>query len=874
MEKQDWLTIKHIFDQATQLPIEEQHKFVTSLKNEKETVISKVLKMLATQTSCNESAYERDFQNIIQANVDGLLNANIEARVGNKIEQFTIESLIGEGGMGQVFLATRDTDEFTQHVAIKFLQTHKITSDSRQKLKNERKILASLQHKNIASLIGGGETQNGQPYIVMEYVVGQPITEYCERKSLSLFERIQLFMQVLSAVSYAHQNLVIHRDIKPGNVLVTEDGDVKLLDFGIAKIVQDTEDDAGLTLTQTAYRHLSLASASPEQLSGDSVSVLSDVYALGALLMHMITERPLIGAQKQSIKEIEQAILHEVPSPPSNFNKNVSKDLDTIILKALQKEPDRRYGSVEQLRSDLHNYMNNYPISARPDSGWYVFSKLVSRNKAASALSAGLLISLVVFVSVLVVQSNVIRTERDNAIAQATIARQTADTMANIFSAADPNVNDGEDITAKMLLDQAKNEIGNLSAADEIKVEMMLSLSRVYRQLNQLEDAENLLSDAHSLLQSLSTQKESTQRLTVLTKESQGDLFIHLGNYDAAVQEFRDLLSILKQSSEALFRIQLNETKIYYDAFYGLATASSYIGNDKDAATYYQKAVDQVSGTTLEPDYKADALIGLGHALRGMGDMDGSQSALREGIALERENSSQATLVLAHGLNQLASTLTNVNALDEALPLAQEGLSIRQNLLRPGHVETLASMGIVARIFMAQGKLQQALDMKLETLLHLKNTLGDVHPFTALTRGVIGTLYLQLEQFDKAEASLTKARDDLKAIYSPDHVNVARAAINLARVYLAQHRQELAAQTSDEALEIFRESFPKQHHNVATATLINGLAKGLFTPDQFLQKSLPRPFEQALIDYEVHYGPETRQHKALVSYMAMLQDKK
>jgi serine/threonine protein kinase len=279
-------------------------------------------------------------------------------------------------------------------------------------------MLASLNHKNIASFIGGGEIKQSQPYIILEYIAGVPITEFCTNNSLTVKQRLGLFQQVLSAVSYAHQNFVVHRDIKPNNVLVTQEGEVKLLDFGIAKLIQPEPQTPDAELTQQHYRVLTPGNASPEQVLGEAITTRSDVYGLGSLLMHMLTDQAVFDTTALSSRQIENLILEKTPSKPSyTCSRSSAKllkkragilrvELDTIVLKALHKSPDRRYSSAEQFAEDIQRYLSNYPIIAKPDSTWYAISKFVQRNSMSSAIAAVFIVSLVASSIIILGRSN------------------------------------------------------------------------------------------------------------------------------------------------------------------------------------------------------------------------------------------------------------------------------------------------------------------------------------------------------------------------------------------------------------------------------------------------------------------------------------
>ncbi|HET7452063.1 MAG TPA: serine/threonine-protein kinase, partial [Thermoanaerobaculia bacterium] len=299
-------------------------------------------------------------------------------RSGDRIGPYAIVGLIGRGGMGAVYRAVRD-GEFRMDVALKLLKRGTDTDASLRRFRKERQILAALQHPNIARMLDGGATDDGLPYFAMEYVEGRPLLDYAA--SLSVRQRLELFRAVCAAVQYAHQHLIVHRDLKPGNILVTADGTPKLLDFGIAKLLDPDSTTGEMTMTVAGARLLTPDYASPEQVRGEPITIASDIYSLGVVLYELLTgERPH-QIDTYTPQAIERAICRDEPKKPSTWNRQLDPDLDNIVLMALRKEPQRRYGSVEQLSEDIRRYLENRPIRARKDTVTYRAGKFVRRNR-------------------------------------------------------------------------------------------------------------------------------------------------------------------------------------------------------------------------------------------------------------------------------------------------------------------------------------------------------------------------------------------------------------------------------------------------------------------------------------------------------------
>jgi tetratricopeptide (TPR) repeat protein len=328
--------------------------------------------------------------------VVGLGGVQLTHWVGRRIGPYRIQKLLGRGGMGAVFLADRDDQEFEKSVALKVLHFDTGGPATLARFRNERQILAGLHHPNIAALHDGGSTDDGQPYIVMEYVIGEPLIVYCNSHELSIPDRLRLFRQICDAVQYAHQKLIVHRDLKPGNILVTDGGVPKLLDFGIAKLLLEP-DLSGDTSprTQTGAFMMTPDYASPEQIRGETVSTSTDIYSLGAVLYEVLTGKKPHRLTRYDLAELTREICETDPKPPSAIGGAALKgDLDNIVLKAMHRESPRRYRSVEQFSEDILNHLERRPVLARPDTLGYRVSRFAARNRWGIAAAAAVLISL------------------------------------------------------------------------------------------------------------------------------------------------------------------------------------------------------------------------------------------------------------------------------------------------------------------------------------------------------------------------------------------------------------------------------------------------------------------------------------------------
>ncbi len=387
MTPDEWRRVKQIFDEVAEKSPAERLAFILEASGGDATLIEEVESLLRSHDSAGD---------FIEAAAGSAL------RTGASIGPYRIVQVIGEGGMGMVYQAVRVDDLYRKLVALKVVRLGVCGPVALRRFETERGILAHLEHPNIARLLDGGTTSEGQPYFVMDFIAGTPIDEYCEREKLPLRKRLELFLTVCSAVQYAHRNFIVHRDIKPSNIMVTGDGSLRLLDFGIAKLLDpdapggstgDTAEDTAADTT-SGYQMMTPEYASPEQLRGLPVTAASDTWALGVLLYLMLTGKKPFEFPSRSVHDVYRVICETEPKKPSSVTlpgraRQLRGDLDTILLMSLRREPERRYTSAEQFAVDIQRYLNGMPVSAREDTFSYRADKFVRRHKGA-AIAAGL----------------------------------------------------------------------------------------------------------------------------------------------------------------------------------------------------------------------------------------------------------------------------------------------------------------------------------------------------------------------------------------------------------------------------------------------------------------------------------------------------
>ncbi|MBI1765318.1 MAG: serine/threonine protein kinase [Acidobacteria bacterium] len=425
-----WQQVKAIFQQVAELPPGERTSVLAQIAAGDEVLGAEVAKLLAADEQAEEFLEASPVPEIKQATDD--------SAAGQTIGSYRLSRELGRGGMGTVYLAERDDAQFRQQVAIKIIRRGMDSEDILRRFRTERQILASLNHPNIARLLDGGSTAEGRPYYVMEYIEGRFIDDYCNEQQLSLADRLKLFRQACAAVHYAHQHLVIHRDLKPSNIMVTAAGEVKLLDFGIAKLL--TPDDPHATLTNLGL--MTPAYASPEQVRGETVTTAADVYALGVILYELLSGHSPYRVPSDTVSELTRAICEQEPLKPSvraegmrdegggmkagsrklfsslipHPSSLLRGDLDNIALMALRKDPARRYASVEQFSEDLRRYLDGLPVRARPDTFRYRAGKFVQRNRSLTGAVLLVLLTLLGGIAATVRQARI--AEHERALAQ------------------------------------------------------------------------------------------------------------------------------------------------------------------------------------------------------------------------------------------------------------------------------------------------------------------------------------------------------------------------------------------------------------------------------------------------------------------------
>ena len=594
---------------------------------------------------------------------------------------------LGRGGMGAVYLAERSDDQYQKRVALKVLPVWSASDDRRvQRFLDERQILAALDHPDIARLLDGGVTSDGLPWFAMEYVEGVSVDSYCDEHHLPIEARLELFCLVCAAVQYAHRNLVVHRDLKPANILVTAEGRVKLLDFGIAKLLGSETDGGAPSLTITGERLLTPMYASPEQIRGEPISTATDVYALGVLLYVLLTRTHPYRIKGEQQHDVIRAVLDREPEPPSaailhaergddgagvKLARRLRGDLDTIVLKAMEKDPARRYGTAEQLEMDVRHHLAGLPVSARPATRLYHFRKFLRRHRLGAAVTAAIGLLLLGFATVTTVQSARIRRQAERIALERDRAEEFIEYLSNILHTAVPSPREGRGATAREVLDSSAARVEHdLAAQPEARARMMLDMGRAYHELGINDRARHLLEASIALRRNSvpAGQPELAQALDLL---------------GAVLLEQRELAGAERAYDEALTRRRLQQDRQSDVArsLNGLAAVHRTQGRlrEAEAAAREALALDRAQPGDHAADV-AQSLRGLGQVLSDGGDYGTAETLYREALSLLGRHGSVEDSAVAGTMLDLATALKGKGQSAAADSLLRHGIALYRRL--------------------------------------------------------------------------------------------------------------------------------------------------------------------------------------------------
>jgi eukaryotic-like serine/threonine-protein kinase len=667
----------------------------------------------------------------------GPLAVPAQAKAGQRIGAYTLVSPIGEGGMGSIWLAERSDGRFERRAAVKFLRLTLVGRGGEERFKREGSILGRVAHPHIAELLDAGLSADGQPYLILEHVEGQHIDRYCDAQRLGVEARLSLFLDVLDAVAHAHANLIVHRDLKPSNVLVRNDGQVKLLDFGIAKLLEEENEAAAATqLTLQGGGALTPAYAAPEQITSKPVTTATDVYALGVLLYLLLSGQHPAGAGSLSTAQMVKAIVDVEPArlsdaviwdrveaevrdanaarrgtTPEKLRRSLRGDLDTIVAKTLKKDPQERYRSVTALADDLRRYLRSESISARPDTFAYRVGKFVRRNRAATALAAVAVVATLGGVTGTLLQAHTARVQRDEAYRERDRANRVAEFMTGMFKAADPMETAGAEVSARAVLDKASKDITTgLSKDPRLQAQMMQVMGNAYTSLGDYARSEQLLRQA-----------------------------IEIGRASRGPEDPVTLASM---------------------DYLGYVLVERGLGDEGEKL---QRQALEIQQRVLGPEHP--------DTLQTMGDLAGTLSL--EGKFAEAEKLGRVVLEKERrvfgpedhhtisAMDNLAATLGEQGRYAESERLERETIELESRVYGTEYMGTLMSMSNQVDTLYFLGRYREAKQMLEQVLATQRRVIGAHHPETARSIYNLGCLAAREGKRDQAFSLLGQAIDDL-----------------------------------------------------------------------------------------------------------------
>ncbi len=833
MDKKQWQKLEDIFFKIAELPDEKQQSYICEHTEEN----SELRRQLEYMFLSNDS---NSLETIIGSSANDLIQSEIPIWI-NDIGQYKVLKLIAHGGMSSVYLAKRIDCDFEQLVAIKVHNTPLIDPNSKARFLRERQILADFSHPNIAKLIDGGTSEEGTPYLVMEYISGLPIDQYCDSNKLNLKQRINLLKKICSAVNYAHQHLIIHRDIKPSNILVDQRGEPYLLDFGIAKMVDDHR-LANSLQTQTKHLILTPEIASPEQIRGETISQATDVYGLGVLLYKLVTgsypfqnknvkknskdaveNSPYLQFEtlvcttpptKPSTQLRDNSITQTQPSYGQSINtvfKEIQGDLENIILKALRKHPGNRYSNGELLAEDLQRYLDNQPVLAKPQTTLYRLKKTIQRHRVASFTSLAGLLLLTITVTIYTVK---LKAQKELAEQRLLTSNAVTQLLVDSFEVSDPNESLGNKITARQILDQGARQIENQSNMQPaVKARLHSVIGQVYLSLGIFSKAEQLLKAAYL---------ESN--------------------------------SVSGAASENSIQIQFNLGKL-----------QSLTGRFKLAEETLQSALKKSTLLSAEINLLSGEIINelVNNAI----EFENIQLA----ETLLNENLEKFTMALPKThplpfklLNLKISLQLRLGQVAKAIDLASKSYAKSVKYLGKQHRQTLDIHKLLGHAYFDNHQYQKALASYLLDFKIDQKIYGEDH-YTSIGHLIdLGSVYRSINNFEKSVFYNLKVIELSSRLLGENHADVADGYNSLGLTYRQQGKYPEAIKALKRSLKINQTNFGVEskeaainHNNLGATYNFLGdykqaekhLMKGLF----ILEKRLGRYSEKTAFSYN-HIG--------------------
>jgi serine/threonine-protein kinase len=829
LTRERWGKVERLLDQAIDLDPEHRSSFLDTTCDGDPELRWEIERLLRSCERAEgflaESAFEAYAPFLADLGPHGLA-------AGARIGPYRIVGETGRGGMATVYVAERADDQYRKRVALKLIRRGLDEPHLVRRFLEERQILASLDHPNIARLLDGGVSDEGLPWFAMEFVEGLPIDRYCDEHRLAIDRRLRLYIDVCEAVQYAHRKLVVHRDLKPSNVLVTEAGEVKLLDFGIAKLLEDGD---AVGLTQTGLRVMTPEYASPEQVRGERVSTASDVYALGVLLYELMTgHRPYRSAGRNP-HEIERSILEQQSSRPSSIvaqtdslaaaargtsperlRRRLRGDLDTIVLTAMQKEPERRYATAEQLGTDIRRHLDRQPVSARRDTWSYRAIMFVRRHPVGVAATTAFVLLLAGFGVMTKAQATRTARERDK-------AEQVSGFLVDLLRAPDPYLGQGDSVTVRELLDRAVERIDReLATQPELRADLLVVMGRSYEGLGLLDQSRRVLESAIDLRRRTTGEDFGLAEDQILLGEvalQQGDFAIAESLGRASISTTRRLFGerhanvashavflgkVLSgtgrwEEAESLLReavaIQRTQSPDSVLPLTETLTSLSHIrwlrGDPVEAEELYREALD-LGRATLGDEHPtvAKLYVGMGQLLHERGDPL-AEEVLRHGLETSRRSVGEDHPNMAVAMTYLAEILADRGDLAPAESLYRAAFATELRAQPSGSQFTALALSGLGRVVLERGDAVGAEPVLREAIAWHEKRASPAWQYAGEMRRLGSSLAAQRE-YAAAEPLLLKSLDARSAQWGERHGLTLDSVGALVELYESWGKSEKA----------------------------------------------------------------------------------
>jgi eukaryotic-like serine/threonine-protein kinase len=806
-----WERLQQLFSRAVELSGPERKAFVDAETADDAAMRAELLELLACD---NGGGRTGPLTLALGAALDTTTRDRRKALVGRILGNYKLVSVLGHGGTGTVYLGERADRQYSAQVAVKIVDNGTMQGELGLRFRAERQILASLNHANIARLIDAGETEEGNPYLVMEYVHGEPLDRYCDREQLGLRERLQLFLDICAAVQYAHQNLVVHRDLKPANILVTAEGAPKLLDFGIAKLLDAGEAAAAMALTRMNDRLLTPEYASPEQILGRPVTTASDVYALGVVLYELLTGlRPYTVPASASQLELERSICITDPLRPSaavkraresgplegqseilavgaarkltpdKLQKRLVGDIDAIVMRALRKEPQHRYNSIEQLASDIRRFLTREPVQARQGNWLYYSQRFIRRHAFGVSAGAAFIVFIIAFAVAMSVQTQRVAAERDHAKQESSRAEKVSAFMLETFANADPveYSRRGQPDTPEELLERAGRRVReDLSEHPQVRARVLETIGRAYRRRGDDKTAVGYLRDAVHLRKQLSGGDGDEEAAVVMV-----DLAI-------SMREGGDVLGsdgVLLEAGDILQRVKKQHSVTYAKMLANRGRVQMKLGKPDVAQKHYDEGLALLQDLLgLRAPEVAALLVDKSSAFLWEDDLVAAERNVRAAVDIYATALPKLHPDRTYAESQLGETLRLQGRLDEASVLLKDTLLANRTIYGENNRRVADVLDSLAKIRRAQHDMTEAENYARQALDIQIKAEGLDHWRTAYYRTSLAAIQIERREYTDAEAQLRTAIATLQKSVAADHPYMASAEHYLGEVLLRTNR--------------------------------------------------------------------------------------